>query len=256
MDQDMADVVFPKTKAVFDSYAEAYASVTDVEAPKRKAWNEELAKKVAADPPTLPEFAGTLIEAAQESDSSVYVFALLGAIDEVRSTLKAYLDTLFVAEHKTTGDGLTLEELSALYESCKSKFIALEKMVAADYFTWEDIVAAGLPVKMSKPRKVKGGGIAPAKPKWNCPGRINGKSGSALRTNTTTRQLLVNGEPVEGRTLGDQCMKSGIPGFTPKMLDEAISEDGVMPADPSKFSSDMGEITVGDETWTLGLRIK
>lgn len=227
MANDMLKFALAQIVELDAKYREAYKAVTDNASPKRKAWNEAL--EAQHDTVEVPEFGADIVDAAQESDSAVFVSALLAQLDEVRGTLKAYLDTLFVAENRGSTDGIMpLDEMSTLHDDIKSKFQALVTMSESGFWTVDDI-KSGLPeglTRMTEPRKTKGGGTAPPRFVWNSPGKVQGTRGTQIRSNSVTRQLVVDGNVPDGRTLGEQCKNSGIAGFTVAKLQEAVEAAG------------------------------
>jgi|SRR5215207_6006520 len=250
MANDMLKFALEALKELDAKYREAYKAVTDNASPKRREWNELLESQ--HDTVEVPEFGSDIVEAAQESDNAVFVSALLAQLDEVRGTLKAYLDTLFVAENKGSTDGLmSVDDMSELHDDIKTKFGALTAMVDAGFLTREDI-AEFVPTRMTEPRKTKGGGIAPPRFVWNSPGKVQGERGTQVRTNSVTRQLLVDDSVVEGKTLGDQCMKSGIHGFTVGKFQKLVEDAGHNFTDPKTYASWSVEV----DGKSLSLRLK
>lgn len=250
MANDMLKFALVALQELDAKYREAYKAVTDNASPKRKAWNEAL--EAQHDTVDVPDFGSDIVEAAQESDSAVFVSALLAQLDEVRGTLKSYMDTLFVAENKGNTDGLmSVDDMSTLHDDIRTKFNALTAMVDAGFLTQADI-SAFVPTRMTEPRKTKGGGTAPPRFVWNSPGKVQGTRGAQVRTNSVTRQLLVDGETVEGKTLGEQCMKSGIHGFTVGKFQKLVEDAGHNFTDPKTYSSWSVEV----DGKVLSLRLK
>ena len=253
MANDMLKFALAQIVELDAKYREAFKAVTDNASPKRKAWNEAL--EAQHDTVEVPDFGADIVDAAQESDSAVFVSALLAQLDEVRGTLKAYLDTLFVAENRGSTDGIMpLDEMSTLHDDIKSKFQALVTMSESGFWTVGDI-KDGLPdelTTMTKPRKTKGGGVAPPRFVWNSPGKVQGTRGTQVRSNSVTRQLVIDGNVVDGKTLGDQCMKSGIHGFTVGKFQKLVEDAGHSFTDHKSYK----EWSIEVDGKNLSLRLK
>ncbi len=199
----MQETLILHVQSLVKQYEDAYTELTDTESTPKKEWQASLDTEPFED--SVTDLLSTVRERAIETDDSSELLAIFEGVTDLLGELKQWLNSLYSRDTKRALPVVNAEELEALHKQIQETLKSAHALKASGMDVDPDAILRSVPTKT---RKVKGG---VTKTVWNCPGRIRVKTRGTRRvgSNNKTTQLIIDGVPVEGTTLGDAIRKVG-----------------------------------------------